>query len=233
MELIENDVVFFVDGRLKRFGDRRQAALAYAVVNSHPCCLTFEKIYDVLSKKSDGIGGFKNDLTLNEHYVRKKIMGVNSLVKQATGSAKLIRNLRGEGYFLDNAWTIPQLDPFRQVIIQDIENLKKIVTHCIDIVNRSTFAISPDGAKSIVIDADASQPLSIFHEMRSRIFAALANKNCLSSDFINVMSLMETYVSFQRSGNNITDEAWRAAYRREVAATFKEIASHLDLHNVL
>lgn len=135
LELMANDVVFFVDGRIHRFRDIRQASLAHAVVNSHPSCLTFEKINGILLK-AGRIGGIYTDDTLNKHYVRKKIMEVNSLVKQVTGSAKLISNQRGEGYYLDKAWSTAQIDPFRQVITQDIENLKNIVNTCIDIVNK-------------------------------------------------------------------------------------------------
>lgn len=229
VEILVDDVVFYVDGSSKRFYDPRQSAITVAVAQVSPRCLTFDEIKRLLIR--NGRHGIRDQEHLDLAYLRKKIMEINEIFMSCAGTEKIIRSVRGKGYSLSSDWVLDRINVTERVVQDEIGMLEKLIGISIATVESCEFHVDKENNKTLIVDrAQSAQNeliLSFIHEKIIGLLRINADNETISS-ISEGFSLLSSYVTFSRVGNNISDEHWRNAFRVEIVNIYKQLRSLID-----
>ena len=241
IQILLGDVVFWVDGKRYDFEDIRQSALTVAVASVSPSTYTFDKFASLLLPHQVGFSnaGGKGQHQFSVNYLRQKIFQINNIINAATNAPKtekFLTSIRGAGYRLSPDWTVDTVPTLERTMEEDLSTLYNTIEQSITIVNNTEFAIDQHGTKTACIDENLiHQNNLIFNSNKNRIIEILRDR-CTAQvvdDITNGFNLLHTFVTFGRSGANISDAAWRSAFANEVRDLYKRLRdSVISLHNV-
>jgi tetratricopeptide (TPR) repeat protein len=166
-------------------------------------------------------------------------MQINDLLRtacKAPDNEKFILSIRQKGYALSPQWAIDTVPILERTVAEDLQTLAHVVASCISVVEGAPFSADDQGTKTICVEPGLVQKNAIiFHSNTSRILDIIRGR-CAASTFntlSELISLLETYVLFSRSGVNISDAEWRAAFKNEIVSVYQQIRDGVvSLQNV-
>jgi hypothetical protein len=221
LHLIQNDVVFWLDGMEKTFKSLLYSEVLIILASRHPKTVPTNEIFELLQSRH-AVGSRFNP----EQTVHKYVHGARQDLIDAGLRMDVIKNVRGLGYRLGDGWSVESSHKAENLVDREIEDLRKLVERCIHHLHSKSVTINHGGL--MYFEAD---PLIIKENMilLNRIGWQLIHNLSAPENIPDVLDIKSdisellSYVIFWRIGHRLTEEEWKLDYVCEVNKTLDDI----------